>query len=93
MNLPFGQTRTHVAPRHALIAADGHVTSNVPGITGAAVVILINEAMGAKFAQVMVTFEPGGRAEIAGKDGGPIELTPVDYRAGLDALKPDDADA
>lgn len=33
------------------------------------------------------------RHEITGKDGGPIALTPVDYRAGLDALKPDDADA
>ena len=44
---------------------------------------LINRIMG----------KPVERAEIAGKDGGPIELTPVDYRAGLDALKPDDADA
>lgn len=34
------------------------------------------------------------RVEHTGPDGGPIELTPVDYRAGLDALKPDDdADA
>src|SRR6185436_11708942 len=63
MNLPFGQTRTRVAARHALIAPDGHVKSNVPGITGAATVILINEAMGAKFAQLLVTFETGGRAE------------------------------
>src|SRR3954464_5221077 len=62
MNLPFGQTRTRVAARHALIAPDGHVKSNVPGITGAATVILINEAMGAKFAQLLVTFESGGRA-------------------------------
>ncbi len=63
MNLPFGQTRTRVAARHALIAPDGHVKSNVPGITGAATVILINEPMGARFAQLLVTFEAGGKAE------------------------------
>ncbi len=64
MNLPFGQTRTRVAARHALIAPDGHVKSRVPGITGAATVILINEAMGANFAQVLVSFDAGGRAEL-----------------------------
>jgi (S)-ureidoglycine aminohydrolase len=68
MNLPFGQTRTHVGARHALIAPDGHVKSNVPGIRGAATVILINESMGARFAQLLVTFEAGGRAESAGGD-------------------------
>lgn len=62
-SLPFGQTRTRVAARHALIAPDGHVRSNVPGITGATTVILIDEAMGARFAQWLVTFEAGGRAE------------------------------
>ena len=64
MSIPYGQTRTRVAPRHALIAPDGQVKSNVPGITGAATIILINEAMGAKFAQVQVTFESGGRAAL-----------------------------
>jgi (S)-ureidoglycine aminohydrolase len=63
MNPPFGQTRTRIAARHALIAPDGHVKSNVPGIAGAAAVILINEAMGARFAQIQLTFQPGGRAE------------------------------
>ena len=62
MNFPFGQTRTRIAARHALIARDGHVKSVVPGVTGAATVILINEAMGAKFAQLLVTFEAGGHA-------------------------------
>jgi (S)-ureidoglycine aminohydrolase len=64
MNLPFGQTRTRVGTRHALVAPDGHVKSTVPGFTGATTVILINEAMGAKFAQLLVTFEAGGRAEV-----------------------------
>ncbi|MEO6245422.1 MAG: (S)-ureidoglycine aminohydrolase [Opitutaceae bacterium] len=66
MRLPYGQTRTRVAARHALIAPDGHVKSSVPGITGAACVILINPALGARFAQVLVTFEAGGRADFAG---------------------------
>ncbi|MES2696455.1 MAG: (S)-ureidoglycine aminohydrolase [Verrucomicrobiota bacterium] len=65
MNSPFGQTRTRVAARHALIAPDGHVKSIVPGITGATTVIVINEAMGARFAQVLVTFEKNGVAEFA----------------------------
>jgi len=66
MNLPFGQTRTRVAARHALIAPDGHVKSSVPGVTGAATVILINPAMGARFAQLLVAFEADGRAEFSG---------------------------
>lgn len=65
MNFPFGQTRTRVAARHALIAPDGHVKSVVPGISGAAAVIVINPALGARFAQVLVTFEANGKAEIA----------------------------
>ena len=64
MSIPYGQTRTRVAARHALIAPDGHVKSNVPGIAGAATVILINEAMGARFAQWLLTFEPGGSASL-----------------------------
>lgn len=62
MSSPFGQTRTRLASRHALIAPDGHVKSNVPGVTGAATVVLISEAMGAKFTQLLVTFEAGGEA-------------------------------
>lgn len=58
----FGHTRARVAVRHALITPDNHVASNVPGITGAVTVILINETMGAQFAQLLVTFQKGGRA-------------------------------
>ena len=63
MTTPFGQTRTRVSARHALIAPDGHVTSAGPGISGAKAVVVINPAMGARFAQLLVTFEEGGRAE------------------------------
>src|SRR5476649_1799131 len=58
----FGHTRARVAARHALITPGNHVASAVPGITGATAVILINEAMGAKFAQLLVTFQRGGSA-------------------------------
>jgi (S)-ureidoglycine aminohydrolase len=63
MNLPFGQTRTRICARHALISADGHVKSTVPGFLGATVIVVINDAMGAKFAQLLVTFAARGRAE------------------------------
>ncbi|MEO7412301.1 MAG: (S)-ureidoglycine aminohydrolase [Opitutaceae bacterium] len=63
MSIPFGQTRTRIAPRHALIAPDGQVKSNVPGVTGAATTVLISEAMGAKFTQLLVTFQAGGSAK------------------------------
>jgi (S)-ureidoglycine aminohydrolase len=66
MNLPFGQTRTRIATRHALIAPDGHVKSNIPGITGAATVVLINPPMGARFTQLLVTFESGGKLSLPG---------------------------
>src|SRR5690348_15712815 len=68
MSLPFGQTRTRIATRHALIAPDGHVKSNVPGITGATTTVLISEAMGAKFTQLLVTFEGGGSATFPGNE-------------------------
>jgi (S)-ureidoglycine aminohydrolase len=68
MNFPFGQTRTRVASRHAVVAPDGHVKSSVPGFTGAGVVILINDARGARFAQLQVTFESGGSAAVAAND-------------------------
>jgi len=64
----FGSTRAHVAARHALITPGNHVNSSVPGITGATTVVLINEAMGAKFAQTFVTFQEGGQAVRAASD-------------------------
>ncbi|AOS44291.1 hypothetical protein Verru16b_01352 [Lacunisphaera limnophila] len=58
----FGHTRAHIGPRHALLTPHNHVNSAVPGITGATSVILINPALGAKFAQLQVTFTHEGRA-------------------------------
>lgn len=61
--LAFGETRTRVGARHAVIAPDGLVPSVVPGITGAVVNVVISPAMGAGLTQLLVTFEAGGRWE------------------------------
>ncbi|MDB6113164.1 MAG: hypothetical protein JWQ83_1513 [Lacunisphaera sp.] len=60
----FGHTRAHIAARHALITPGNHVNSSVPGITGATTAVLINEAMGAGFAQTLITFTDEGRAAL-----------------------------
>jgi (S)-ureidoglycine aminohydrolase len=60
--LVFGNTRTSVGARHALIAPDSHVSSMLPGIENATSAILISPAMGAGFAQFLVTFNQGGSA-------------------------------
>jgi (S)-ureidoglycine aminohydrolase len=60
----FGHTRARVAARHALITPANHVSSVVPGISGAAVVVLASGALGANFLQLLVAFERGGRAAI-----------------------------
>ena len=58
MNL-FGQTRTVVSSRHALLAEDGHVPSQFPGWENATAFVLISSAMGANFSQILVTFSSG----------------------------------
>lgn len=64
MNPPYGQTRTRVAARHALIAPDGHVNSIIPGIEAASATILISAGMGAKLSQLLVTFTRGGGIDL-----------------------------
>ena len=61
-NLLFGTTRTVIRPRHALIAPDGHVVSNLPGVTNATTVVLISPEMGAGFTDLTITFAEGGHA-------------------------------
>ena len=68
MNPLFGHTRTRVAARHAVIAPDGHVTSNLPGFTGVTAVVLIDGAIGARFVQLLVTFGSRGRVEWMAND-------------------------
>lgn len=64
----FGHTRARIADRHALITPENHVNSSVPGIVGATTAVLINPAMGAKFAQLLVTFQRGGTAATPSDD-------------------------
>jgi len=58
----FGHTRARVAARHALLTPNNHVASALPGVTGATSIVLINPAMGAGFAQTLLTFQADGGA-------------------------------
>jgi (S)-ureidoglycine aminohydrolase len=49
-------TRSVVKRTHALISDDGRVNSVIPGWTGCIVNVIINEQMGARFCQTIVTF-------------------------------------
>jgi (S)-ureidoglycine aminohydrolase len=66
--LVFGNTRTSVGARHALISPESHVPSVLPGIENATAVVLISPAMGAGFTQLLVTFDQGGRALLPADD-------------------------
>ena len=57
---PFGQTRTQLFARHALISDDGHVMSALTGIENVRWVAHITPAMGANFAQSTLTFSQNG---------------------------------
>jgi (S)-ureidoglycine aminohydrolase len=65
MSQLFGHTRAHVGARHALITSGNHVNSSIPGIKGANAVVLVSPAMGAQVAQILLTFQPGGSAQVA----------------------------
>jgi (S)-ureidoglycine aminohydrolase len=64
-NLLYGDTRTKIAARHALIGPDSHVSSCIPGIEKAAPVILISPGMGAGLTQILITFQQSGFASFA----------------------------
>lgn len=65
----FGQTRTVVAGRHALIAPDGHVPSAFPGWKDATAFVLLSPAMGASLSQLLVTFDAAGGCATFASDG------------------------
>ncbi len=68
MNL-FGNTRTVVRARHALIAPDGHVPSALPGWSSATATVLISPAMGADLSQLLGRIDAdGGVAVFLGDD-------------------------
>ncbi|MGI4833854.1 MAG: (S)-ureidoglycine aminohydrolase [Janthinobacterium lividum] len=53
--LPTSFTRSVTRRTHALIAPDGYINSTVPGWTGCTVNVIINEQMGARLCQTLVT--------------------------------------
>lgn len=58
-------TRSVVKSGHALISPDGYINSVVPGWKGCTVNVIINEQMGARFCQTVVTCGDG--AELRGR--------------------------
>lgn len=54
-------TRSVVRRNHAIVAPDGHINSTVPGWTGCTVNVLINEQMGARLCQMLVTLTADGK--------------------------------
>ena len=64
----FGDSRTYIGSRHALIAPDGHIPSRLPGIDKATVVVLISREMGARLTQLLLTFQADGSAFFPAND-------------------------
>jgi (S)-ureidoglycine aminohydrolase len=54
-------TRSIVKRNHAVIAPDGYINSNVPGWTNCTVNVIINEAMGARLCQTLITLNKNGK--------------------------------
>jgi (S)-ureidoglycine aminohydrolase len=50
-------TRSVVKQNHAVICPDGYVNSNVPGWTNCTVNVIINEQMGARLCQTLITLQ------------------------------------
>jgi (S)-ureidoglycine aminohydrolase len=53
-------TRSVVKRNHAIIAPDGYINSVVPGWLNCTVNVIINEQMGARLAQTLITLREGG---------------------------------
>ena len=58
-------TRSVVKRSHAIVAPDGYINSCIPGWANCTSNIIINEAMGAKFTQILTTLS--GKGEIKGQ--------------------------
>ncbi len=62
----FGNTRSRIAPDHALITPDTHVTSPLVGWKKSSAIIHISPEMGARFTQYTAQMEAGGSSLSAG---------------------------
>jgi (S)-ureidoglycine aminohydrolase len=56
-------TRSVVKSNHAIIAPDGYINSNVPGWVNCTVNVIINEQMGARLCQTLITAKPDAKLE------------------------------
>ena len=61
-------TRSVVKSNHAIISPDGYVNSSVPGWTNCTVNVIINEQMGARFCQTIITFNNNGAVKGSTRD-------------------------
>ncbi|SFZ89350.1 (S)-ureidoglycine aminohydrolase [Flaviramulus basaltis] len=61
-------SRSVVESDHAVITGDGFVNSKVPGWDNCEVNVVINEAMGANFCQLLITLKDTGKLEGKTKD-------------------------
>lgn len=68
MNELFGFTRDVIKERYALRTPSGFVPSRLPGWNKVVGIVQISEGMGARFCQMLLTFEPGGEGR--GNTGG-----------------------
>src|SRR5690349_21141414 len=61
-------TRSIVKRNHAIIAPDGFINSNIPGWVNCTTNVIINEAMGAKFSQILTTMKSDGEIKAETKE-------------------------
>jgi (S)-ureidoglycine aminohydrolase len=59
----YGHTRSVLAARYALITPPGLVRAALPGWPGAACAVVVSPAVGARFAQILVTLPPGASGQ------------------------------
>jgi (S)-ureidoglycine aminohydrolase len=65
----FAHNRGVVTPMYAVMPAEGVLSSRFPGFEATTVRILTAPAMGARFAQILLEFEPGGGTTASRDDG------------------------
>ena len=64
----FGETRTVVKDRYALIAPDGHVPSKFPHWNGATGYVMLSPAIGSDLSQILITFDDDQGKAVFPKD-------------------------
>ncbi|MEM5495390.1 (S)-ureidoglycine aminohydrolase [Hoeflea sp. AS16] len=62
MRRQFGETRSVIAQRHALISADSHEVTPMPNWPGSRIVVVISPQMGAGFSQFLAEMPEGAKA-------------------------------